>query len=659
MAAHMESIAFCTILNEIDFLRVTEGYTEDTVIISSKRKLFDVYKISDQKSLKSWSIRHGISLTSPVFWNSQLEKFVTVVNNQEVRLLDKDNADFEKAKKKQSRTKIYDVISCENYEPILLYINGRVSFLSSIKDVQSDGPLTNKQKISWCKAFVIQSTLTVLYTVISKGGVHLHTNKYNSDTSSWQHTVIKVPQPNSTASCCSCDAIAQTDNINAFFLWSDGSLNSLRLDEGSCFPGPCHTMSGISNKSCLLVIDSNHIAVAGITDNNTDGLGIFDTKFGLLKSWQPYPDKCLSKPKMCKVRDNLFLPCGTTLYRYKCKCEPSTIVSLLGQASITDNKNTQSVPGHYTWNPHNMRCSMSEPSTHVSELLTTLTESNLTHAKFKSVFSQLIGELKKAENHHWLSTCQMTTLLQKMMEEKKFWAKDEMSQLIALKCIPPSLMDELFTFLAQKSEISMLHTMLNTVPNIPEKCLCSALSFFLQCDEEKLPALKGTKIISKKEAIEDLDEMENTDQSQCPFTSLRSLIINEILSLPYSDTFLLECLRKVSFKDALKLLDYLCYLLETKPGFLKGGNTNKDQRLSQIQIVDWLCLVLDAHITQFVLSPDCHVTIVKLEHIVREQVQFFDGLVTLEALLEHFKAKSSPPQDKKIGHYCIEVLHVY
>jgi hypothetical protein len=47
MAAHMESIAFCTILNEIDFLRVTEGYTEDTVIISSKRKLFDVYKVTE------------------------------------------------------------------------------------------------------------------------------------------------------------------------------------------------------------------------------------------------------------------------------------------------------------------------------------------------------------------------------------------------------------------------------------------------------------------------------------------------------------------------------------------------------------------------------------------------------------------------------------
>jgi len=41
------------------------------------------------------------------------------------------------------------------------------------------------------------------------------------------------------------------------------------------------------------------------------------------------------------------------------------------------------------------------------------------------------------------------------------------------------------------------------------------------------------------------------------------------------------------------------------------------------------------------------------------QVDFFDGLVVLEALLEQFKAKSLLPQEKKIGHYCIEVLHVF
>jgi hypothetical protein len=49
--------------------------------------MLHVFQISDQKSLKSWSIRHGISLTSPVFWNSQLEKFVTVVNNQVLNFL--------------------------------------------------------------------------------------------------------------------------------------------------------------------------------------------------------------------------------------------------------------------------------------------------------------------------------------------------------------------------------------------------------------------------------------------------------------------------------------------------------------------------------------------------------------------------------------------
>ncbi|XP_053393572.1 nucleolar protein 11-like [Mercenaria mercenaria] len=666
MSAPMESIAFCTILNEVDFLNVSEGYTKDTVILSSKKKLFDVYKISDQKSVKSWSVRHGVTLTSPVLWNPQLEKFVTVVNNQDVRLWDKENADFEKSKKKQSSTKIHEVMSCSDYEPVILFSNGKVDLLSKIKEDHSRGPLTNKHEIYWCKTVCVQSTLMVLFAVITQKGVELHTNKYNADNSSWHHTVITVPQTDSSAThhtvqavphsdssatLCSCDAIPLADCVNVFCLWSDGKLSSLRVNQGSCLPGPCHTIEGVNKDSTILVVDDFHIAVAGVADNNITGLGIFDTKFGLLKSWQPFPDKCLCKPKICKVGGNLFMPCGTTLYRYKYECEPSTLVSLLGQAKI-DSADKQSVPGHYTWNPNNMRCSVSQPSTHVAELLKTLTESSMTYTKFKSAFSRLLAELKKIENHHWLSTSHMTTLVQRMMDEKKFWAKEELCQLITLKCIPLSIMDELFSCLVQKSEISMLHTILNTLPNIPEKCLCRALSFFLQCDEEKLPTLD--------EMEDESSEDDNQDKPySCPISASRSAIINEILCLPYSDTFLLECLRNVSFKDALKLLEYLCYLLETKSGFLKGGKERKRQKLSQIQVLDWLCLVLDAHITQFVLSPDCHVTIVKLESIVREQVQFFDGLVTLEALLEHFKAKSSLPQDKKIGHYCIEVLHVY
>lgn len=41
-----------------------------------------LFQLSDQKSVKSWSLLHGISLTSPVLWDSKDDTFVTVVNNQ-------------------------------------------------------------------------------------------------------------------------------------------------------------------------------------------------------------------------------------------------------------------------------------------------------------------------------------------------------------------------------------------------------------------------------------------------------------------------------------------------------------------------------------------------------------------------------------------------
>ena len=39
-----------------------------------------------------------------------------------------------------------------------------------------------------------------------------------------------------------------------------------------------------------------------------------------------------------------------------------------------------------------------------------------------------------------------------------------------------------------------------------------------------------------------------------------------------------------------------------------------------LQVVDWLCLILDSHMTQFVLSPDAHVTLIKLHCVVSNQV---------------------------------------
>ena len=40
------------------------------------------------------------------------------------------------------------------------------------------------------------------------------------------------------------------------------------------------------------------------------------------------------------------------------------------------------------------------------------------------------------------------------------------------------------------------------------------------------------------------------------------------------------------------------------------------------------------------------------------QVEFYGSLVSLEALLEQLKAKTTVKHEEKVGKYCIEVLHV-
>jgi len=40
------------------------------------------FQVSDQKLIKSWSLRHDITITSPVVWQKHEERFLCVANNK-------------------------------------------------------------------------------------------------------------------------------------------------------------------------------------------------------------------------------------------------------------------------------------------------------------------------------------------------------------------------------------------------------------------------------------------------------------------------------------------------------------------------------------------------------------------------------------------------
>lgn len=58
------------------------------------------------------------------------------------------------------------------------------------------------------------------------------------------------------------------------------------------------------------------------------------------------------------------------------------------------------------------------------------------YTDFQDQFNKLMLDLKKIENHHWLMSSHMAGLVRRMLNEKSFWAKKEIQQMVDLKFLP-------------------------------------------------------------------------------------------------------------------------------------------------------------------------------------------------------------------------------
>ncbi|KAL3876960.1 hypothetical protein ACJMK2_034736 [Sinanodonta woodiana] len=629
MAALIEHVLLSSFSSENEFLAVEPGNENGLLTVTRRNKGVDVFKEADQKLVKSWSVRHGLTLTSPVKWCSNINHFITVVNNQEIRFWDNETTDFEKAKKKHINTTVHQILVVPGWEPIVLCSNGTVDFLEKIRDglvsssSNTDASDSKDEAITWCKATTLHQHLCVLLVKQRKddnSSLTIQIHWYNTESSTWTQQTKDLRSPESHH-LHSVDCISHREDIHVYSLWSNGDIQHMRINLHSVNENKTiHTLSGLGPYATMVLIDHTHAAVAGIKQADEEGLGIMDIKFGALQTWKPFPQVCNRKVQLSCIGECLYLHCKRALYFYKFHCPPSSVSSLLGQQldaavrNISKETNIASV----AWESHRR---IGDKPDEVQNLYMKLLDAT---------------ELLKKKNYsEWTMSSDMVKLIERCLSEKKFWARDELSELIRRNCIPSSLVPALFEALIQHGEVALISEALNIVHDVPEKALCTLMAFILQPENKS--------VIDTEVDV----AMETDSENGCleGLTPQQSHLIKCVLRMPFSDVFLLECLRSLAFRDVLKLLQCLCSLIEDK-----SFNTN---------IVDWLGLLIDSHMTQLVISPDAHVLLLNLHNVVQSQVEICEELAVVEALLAQLKEKSSLPQKQRVGQYCIEVLHVY
>ncbi|XP_064618116.1 nucleolar protein 11-like [Liolophura sinensis] len=647
MATIENAFALCPIFSDENKIYVTPSEERGCATVTHKGRCVDILKIEDQKIVQSWSMRHGMIITAPVVYSQTECKYIAVQNKEELRLWARDQHNLEKAKKKSVPHPIHRVFSLPNLEPIVLFENGQIEVLSAVKQITDTKSYTDGAEIIWCEAVRWQdSPVVVIVSRSQDNRLKAHICKHKKDR--WENTSVELPVKGEEISCC-CMPISQTVQIytlcgsGALYCVSDVTQSAVQV-----------LTLPVGDSSAMVTAGESHIAVTGVKQDGKVGLGIFDVKFGSLLAWKPYPEENFRVKKLYVAEQHLFVVCGKALYAYRFSCGACTLASALGSftSAETGSKEDDSEKLSLSWKVGNPQVT-EKSCADVLSLFEKVNNSSKTSTieDFRDMFNLLMEVLQKPDYQQFWTSPYMSELIRRLATEKKFWPKEEILQIINQGFVPPSVMADFFEALIQHSDLTLLHAATSHLHDIPEAQLVKTLNFYMSCADGEF-----AEVCDKPETMEEpaADDDGHTRTVKCPFSFAKTQFINAVVALPYNDVFLLECLQNFKFENVLILMQYLhyCFTSNNPDEDIKGCAP------SLLQVVDWMCLLVDAHATQLILSPDARPVLVDLHQLVHEQLEFYDELISLEAVLSQLKKNCAPFKERNVGLYCIEVLHI-
>ncbi|XP_061175659.1 nucleolar protein 11-like [Saccostrea echinata] len=634
-ASRGEPVVLAEDIKDSNILNVDACCTEGDVIVTQSSNLINLYKIDDQKATQSWSTKHNEHITSSVIWSEHDQKFITVINERTIRTWEQHEQNFEKSATKNAICPIKGILPGNTTEPVVVFKNGAVTFLSKVKDIK-EGPLIDKDEILFCDLVKINSDLCVLCLLQQENNLQLMSHWYRNEE--WIRHSEPVQMPINTE-FVSCHTSLGRDNVKIFILCLNGDLLCQTLTFHQSSSEVLQTISGVTKATKMVALNSTHIVLAGCVKDNQEIIGIFDIKFGTYEIWKNLPTLKKSTVKLFVLHGHLFVLCHRTLYMYSYSCHPSTLSSILGHQRVDMHiQHDPASPGPLTWS----KSKSPSPNTEANKLFSELQNiyTCKTQKEFEKKFSNILKSHGDDASGVISETSVMEQIVQRCVSDEKFWPHNILEQLLLHRLVPSRCIKDIAEGLVKHEDLALLLQCLDSVEDIPEESLCVFTNFVLSIDDAKV-----------SEAVK-LDGYSGTSKSNQPLSEGKGHIINKIIKKSYNDIFIIECLHHVTFQNVLMLLEYLCYLINNRE-----SNSNAAPDLTQI--VNFVCVLIDAHYQQLVISPDSHGVLINLHSIVEKQREYFAEFLTLDVLLSQLKRQFAIPRPRTVGKYCMEVLHVY
>ncbi|XP_075946449.1 nucleolar protein 11-like [Anarhichas minor] len=578
--------------------------------------------------------------------------------------------------------------------------------------------LAQEEAIRWSTNIVTESHTFVIFTTEQKGDHFLYLQRLNPNT--LQRYRLESEEPGLSPLSFSASYRDKHIRLlylypNGHVYQSVVSVRGLVADEGAqALPLPRSLLLGLPVGEGLLeaasaqALDEAHVAVVGVphpsAGSGNDFLCIWNTNFQTLQAGKEMAGKIYGQ--LWSFCNRLVIPHGKTLSVIPYECPKSSLASALGklrQVKTDESEAPTSVP---SWN--NI---LHEEKAHPSRTVDTRkTRTNRKSQSAPSLTNYQVLELIKTapveevqrEVEVLLSRTDIqglhpsvgqlaSALVSRSLADPAFYTPGSLVQLVHTRCLCHSVCPDLVLLALERKDYFLCQLCLQFFPDIPEAVTCACLKAFISMsdvDAEKVSlepdSVSFTETLIAQErgpvgllngftatsadgdrsdglgggdtrAQQDKEKTATPPEQICPVGLHKAVLLNEVLQTAYSDSFLLPHLKDLSSQNVVLFLQYLQFLyIKYTHGAVPQMHGLRSPSLTQI--MDWVCLLLDAHFTVLVMTPEAKGLLLNLHSFVKSQVELVSELGKLEGSLQELKKMKVK---KDVGQYSIEIVELF
>uniref|UniRef100_A0A8C5D449 Nucleolar protein 11 n=1 Tax=Gouania willdenowi TaxID=441366 RepID=A0A8C5D449_GOUWI len=645
----------------------------DHVLVTDSSRSVILYKVSDQKPLGSWTVKQGQSLTCSAVFNFQTSEYVAVSDNKVT-------------------SDIYRVLSIPSWEPVVLFQSGAVRLLDSLLSAPQqpiEDVLSQEESIRWstCIAAEKQQQL-VIFTTEQKGEHFLYLQGLNPN--SLQRYRLEREEPG--LSPLSFSACYRNRHIFLTYLYPNGrvyqSVTSVRAqggDDGAqSLPVPRSLLlvlpvgEGLLEAASALVLDEAHVAVVGVPHPSAgagrDFLCIWNTNFQTLQAGKEMAGRIYGQ--LWSFSNKLLIPHGKTLSVIPFECPKSSLASALGKLKQAKSKESISSTFVPSWNSilhgdkaqplrtAETRSTTSPTIDQVLELIKTAPVEEVQEEVERFLSRSDIQGLQPSVGRI------ASTLVSRSLDDPAFYSSHTLTQLLNTQCLCHSVCPDLVLLALERKDYFLCQLCLQFFPDIPEAVTCVCLKAFISVSFMETVILKERGVVSLQNgfsptSVEDFSdgmsgsksrtEVDETTFNQpglkCPVGSHKAALLN---ACKIQIKALISSLLTFIFVTFQLFLQYLHFLyVKCSQDHLLQVHGFRSPSLSQI--MDWVCLLLDAHFTVLVMTPEAKGLLLSLHRFVKSQVKLVSELGKIEGSLQELDKMKTK---RDIGQYSIEVIEL-